>query len=166
LGACSVRAVRSAAASRYSRDSAAPGDLPPGPLPDRFNHPFRRMAAASLLRPRFAMRAGTGILTGPTSAPPPSQRVRLSSRLTLIRLALIRKPWTSGVRVSHPHCRYSCLHLPFRTLQRASPARLRRIRNAPLPMHQMHPTASAVCFMPAHHPYPTARPVSCYALFE
>ena len=29
-----------------------------------------------------------------------------------------------------------------------------------------YPTASAAAFMPAHHPYPPARPVSCYALFE
>ena len=46
--------------------------------------------------------------------------VSLRSRLTLIRLALIRKPWSSGVRVSRPHCRYSCLHLPFRVLHHAS----------------------------------------------
>ena len=28
------------------------------------------------------------------------------------------------------------------------------------------PTASAAALMPAHHPRPPARPVSCYALFE
>ena len=44
----------------------------------------------------------------------------LRTRLTLIRLALIRNPWSSGVGVSRPHCRYSCLHLPFRALHRAS----------------------------------------------
>ena len=44
-------------------------------------------------------------------------RLRLRSRLTLIRLALIRKPWSSGVRVSHPHYRYLCLHLLFQKLQ-------------------------------------------------
>ena len=44
-------------------------------------------------------------------------RLRLRSRLTLIRLALIRKPWSFGVRVSHPHYRYLCLHLLFQTLQ-------------------------------------------------
>ena len=44
-------------------------------------------------------------------------RVRLRSRLTLIRLTLIRKPWSFGVRVSHPHYRYLCLHLLFQPLQ-------------------------------------------------
>ena len=34
--------------------------------------------------------------------------LRLRSRLTLIRLALIRKPWSCGVRVSRPHYRYLC----------------------------------------------------------
>jgi hypothetical protein len=40
-------------------------------------------------------------------------RVQLRSRLTLIRLALFRKPWLFGVNVSHIHYRYSCLHLLF-----------------------------------------------------
>ena len=47
-------------------------------------------------------------------------RVSLRPRLTLIRLALIRKPWPCGGRASHPPCRYSCLHLPFRPLHRPS----------------------------------------------
>ena len=34
------------------------------------------------------------------------------------------------------------------------------------PTDTMYPTASAAALMPAHHPYPPARPVSCYALFE
>ncbi len=40
-------------------------------------------------------------------------RVRVRSRLTLIRLALIRKPWSFGGRVSRPPYRYLCLHLLF-----------------------------------------------------
>ena len=56
----------------------------------------------------------------PIGATPPLQRRRLRSRLTLIRLALIRKPWSSGVGVSRPHCRYSCLHLPYTALHRIS----------------------------------------------
>ena len=47
-------------------------------------------------------------------------RLILRSRLTLIRLALIRKPWSFGGRVSRPPCRYLCLHLLFRALQRPS----------------------------------------------
>ena len=43
-------------------------------------------------------------------------RPRLRGRLTLLRLALSRNPWTFGDRVSHPVCRYSCQHSRFRSL--------------------------------------------------
>ena len=43
--------------------------------------------------------------------------VHLRSRLTLIRLALIRKPWSIGERVSRPLYRYLCLHFLFQLLQ-------------------------------------------------
>ena len=49
-----------------------------------------------------------------------ASRLPLRSRLTLIRLALIRNPWPSGEGVSRPLCRYLCLHLLFRGLQQAS----------------------------------------------
>ena len=48
-------------------------------------------------------------------------RLRLRTRLTLIRLALIRKPWPCGEGGSRPLCRYSYLHLLFPALQRGSP---------------------------------------------
>jgi hypothetical protein len=54
-------------------------------------------------------------------------RPRLRSRLTLRGLTLRRNPWTFGVRVSHPHCRYSCQHSHFRYLQDGSPLSLRRL---------------------------------------
>ena len=57
----------------------------------------------------------------------------LRSRLTLIRLALIRNPWSSGGRVSRPPCRYLYLHLLFRGLHRASRHGFGDCRNAPLP---------------------------------
>ena len=38
---------------------------------------------------------------------------RLRGRLTLRRLTWRRKPWTFGVRVFHPHYRYSCQHSHF-----------------------------------------------------
>ena len=38
---------------------------------------------------------------------------RLRGRLTLLRLTSCRKPGTSGVRVFHPHYRYSCQHSHF-----------------------------------------------------
>jgi hypothetical protein len=47
-------------------------------------------------------------------------RVLLRTRLTLIRLALIRKPYPFGGRVSLPPYRYLCLHLLFRKLHHSS----------------------------------------------
>ena len=40
-------------------------------------------------------------------------RPRLRGRLTLLRLALSRNPWTFGEGVSHPLYRYSCQHSRF-----------------------------------------------------
>ena len=110
-------------------------------------------------------RDGYGNVDPSSVGKPASRLASLRPRLTLIRLALIRKPWSSGVRVSHAHCRYSCLHLLSRPLQHASRRTFLAGRDAPLPM-LAHPTASATRLMPAHHPYPPARLVSCYALFE
>ena len=64
-------------------------------------------------------------------------RLILRPRLTLNRLSLFRKPWSSGVRVSHPHYRYLCLHLLFRPLQPASRPTFRAERNAPLPISRI-----------------------------
>ena len=61
-------------------------------------------------------------------------RVVLRSRLTLIRLTLIRNPWSSGVNVSHIHYRYLCLHLLFLTLQQPSQVIFAAVKNAPLPI--------------------------------
>ena len=61
---------------------------------------------------------GTGILTG--LAIGFAVRLPLRTRLTLIRLALIRKPWSCGEGVSHPLCRYLYLHLLFHKLQHGS----------------------------------------------
>ena len=93
-------------------------------------------------------------------------RVVLRPRLTLIRLTLIRKPWSFGVRVSHPHYRYLCLHLLFLSLQQVSRLTFSAIRMLPYPRYCYHDTVSVVCFMPAYYPRTTARLVSCYALFE
>ena len=79
-------------------------------------------------------RDGYGNVDPSSVGKPASWLASLRPRLTLIRLALIRKPWSSGVRVSRPHCRYSCLHLLFRTLQHASRRTFRAVRNAPLPI--------------------------------
>ncbi len=61
-------------------------------------------------------------------------RVSLRPRLTLIRLALIRKPWSFGGRVSHPPYRYLCLHLLFQKVHGNL-----RARFAPAGMLPYHP---------------------------
>ena len=79
---------------------------------------IRRHAGVSLLRRSVAATASDGMLT--VSSIGTGSRLCLRARLTLIRLALIRKPWSYGEGVSRPLCRYLCLHLLFRTLQHAS----------------------------------------------
>ena len=61
-------------------------------------------------------------------------RPRLRDRLTLRGLTLRRNPWTFGVRVSHPHDRYSCQHSHFRCLQETFQTPFTGLRNAPLPL--------------------------------
>ena len=77
-----------------------------------------------LLRPRVTPRGSNGILT--VSSIGVAVRLSLRSRLTLIRLALIRKPQSSGEGVSRPLYRYLYLHLLFQTLQPGSSPNLRR----------------------------------------
>ena len=55
-----------------------------------FNQLFRQLAALSRLRLHVTLKGSTGILTG--SAIGLAVRLSLRTRLTLIRLALIRKP--------------------------------------------------------------------------
>ena len=76
-----------------------------------------------------------------------SLRMSLRSRLTLIRLALIRKPWSFGEGVSRPLYRYLYLHLLFQTLQNTSRRTFYADWNAPLPI-QKNPGASAVRLYP------------------
>ena len=89
-----------------------------GSAPIPFNRLFRQAAAVSLLRLHIAHCGSNGILT--VSAIGLALRLSLRSRLTLIRLALIRKPWSIGGRVSRPPYRYSYLHLLFHALQQGS----------------------------------------------
>ena len=64
--------------------------LLPVSTPTLFNRLFRQPAALSLPRLRIAHTVSDGILTVSSIGLP--QRVNLRTRLTLIRLALIRKP--------------------------------------------------------------------------
>ena len=87
-------------------------------LPTPFNGLFRQPAAVSLLRPRFTHTPSNGMFT--VSAIRCASRLPVRSRLTLIRLALIRNPWSFGEGVSRPLYRYLYLHLLFPNLQRVS----------------------------------------------
>ena len=136
---------------------------PSAPTP--FNALFRQRAGVSLLRLSVAASAGSGILTASSIACP--SRVRLRSRLTLIRLALIRKPWSYGEGVFRPLYRYLYLHLLFHTLQSASRLAFNTVWNAPLPTTRkvwFHVFGTGL--MPDYYPCAAARPVSCYALFK
>ena len=94
-------------------------------------------------------------------------RLTISSRLTRGRLAWPRKPWVFGggvctpLVVTHAYIFFS--------------GRSRKPRDFPsaptgmLPYHDCSSqpsSASATVLMPDHHPRGSARPVSCYALFE
>ena len=90
-------------------------------LPTLFNGRFRRPAGVSLLRLPIAAESSAGMLTG--SSIGSSLRMPLRSRLTLIRLALIRNPWSYGEEVSRLLYRYLYLHLLFHTLHGHSSGR-------------------------------------------
>jgi hypothetical protein len=145
--------------------SGSPGaaDLPAAPVATPFNLLFRQQAALSLPLHRIVPAGSDGILT--VSAIGLAARLSLRARLTLNRLALFRKPWSFGVRASHPHYRYLYLHLLFRTLQSGSRRAFDADRNAPLPILP-YPAASVPGLIPDYYPCPAPRPVSCYALFE
>ena len=87
-------------------------------IPTLFNGRFRRPAGVSLLRLPVAAESSAGMLTG--SSIGSSLRMPLRSRLTLIRLALIRNPWSYGEEVSRLLYRYLYLHLLFRQLHNGS----------------------------------------------
>ena len=116
----------------YYRVSAQPADLPTG-------------INAYALQPSIPS-DGTGF-TPASPLRPPWQcrnlhrlsiclafRLIIRSRLTLIRLALIRNPWSFGGGASNTPYRYSFLHLLFHPLQRPSRIAFTAEWNAPLPL--------------------------------
>ena len=117
--------------SVYCPVSASRPDLPGQDIPTRFNALFRQRAGVSLLRLHITLWPSNGMLT--VSSIGCALRLCLRSRLTLIRLALIRNPWSCGGEVSRLPCRYLYLHLLFRDLQQASRPAFDGYRNAPLP---------------------------------
>ena len=141
-----------------------PGDFPPGARPTSLQRalPSARTRFAPPSPPRSRSRR-RNLQRLPIGLAP---RLSLRPRLTLIRLALIRNPWSSGGRVSRPPSRYLCLHLLFHPLQHPSRGTFDGDGMLPYRLPSGRPVASVACFMPAYYPCPPARPVSCYALFE
>ena len=107
-------------------------DLPIQPLSTLFNLLFRQQADVSLLRLPVTLYRSNGILT--VSSIGFSFRMILRARLTLIRLALIRNPWSCGEEVSRLLYRYLYLHLLFHCLQSVSKQAFCDPWNAPLPI--------------------------------
>ena len=118
LGSLFTTAVSSPEGSLYCQVRHGLRHLTRFRIPTLFNGRFRRPAGVSLLRLPIAAETSNGILT--VSSIGFGSRLILRSRLTLIRLALIRKPWSFGEGVSRPLYRYLYLHLLFRKLQHAS----------------------------------------------
>ena len=112
--------------------STATADLPTMSLSTPFNLLFRQQARVSLLRLLVTPYHSNGILT--VSAIGCAVRLRLRARLTLIRLALIRNPWSCGEEVSRLLYRYLYLHLLFHCLQPVSIQAFCDPWNAPLPI--------------------------------
>ena len=132
LGSLIRDIISAAEALEYYQLSSSAAYLTTTNITTAFNALFRQCAVLSLLRHRIAIRSryrNINLLSIDLRF-----RLSLRTRLTLIRLALIRKPWSFGVRVSRPHYRYLCLHLLFQALQHALPAHLHRPWNAPLPV--------------------------------
>ena len=145
--------------------SAQRPDLPGLRIPTLFNGLFRQSAAVSLLRPRFTPGDSNGIFT--VSSIGSASRLPLRSRLTLIRLALIRKPWSYGEGVFRPLYRYLYLHLLFHTLQDKSPTPFYAYGMLPYRyFYNFLSRAFGICLIPDYYPCPDPRLVSCYALFE
>ena len=158
-------AVTSPGGPVYCPVSAHPADLPAGRIPTRFNALFRQRAGVSLLRLHITGVAGLRNLNRMSIGY--ASRLPLRPRLTLIRLALIRNPWSFGEGVSRPLCRYLFLHLLFRGLQRGSRHAFCGYRNAPLPApDRPAPHGFGGGLMPVYYPCGATRLVSCYALFK
>ena len=118
----------------------------------------------SLLRPRFTHTPSNGMFT--VSAIRSASRLPVRSRLTLIRLALIRNPWSFGEGFSPP----LSLLIPtfaFPKSPACLTARIRRRGMLPLPTCLLDKSHSfGTGLMPDYYPRSPARLVSCYALFK
>ena len=139
-----ITSILPRASTRHTVRFGSSADLPTLSAPTPFNHLFRQMAGLSLFRLHITLYASKGILT--FSSIGLAFRLILRTRLTLIRLALIRNPQSSGEGVSRPLYRYLYLHLLFQTLQNGSRHAFDADWNAPLPhTYLLQPKAGVMC---------------------
>ena len=158
-----ITSILPRASTQHTVRFGSSADLPTLSAPTPFNHLFRQMAGLSLFRLHITLYASKGILT--FSSIGLAFRLILRTRLTLIRLALIRNPQSSGEGISRPLYRYLYLHLLFQTLQRTLRSSFNADWNAPLPiLKEFHSFGSML--IPDYYPCTAARLVSCYALFR
>ena len=110
-------AVRSPEGPRYYHRQDHPADLPAG-LPYKLQRAYP--SARGSFTPPSLLRITVGCWNINQLSIGLAFRLILRPRLTLNRLSLFRKPWSSGGEVFHPPYRYLCLHLLFRKLQPTS----------------------------------------------
>ena len=157
--------IRLPEGSRYCQGSAQPADLPTSLNTYTFQRTIPSVRGPyATSSPHRSMSKYRNINLLSIDYP---SRVCLRTRLTLIRLTLIRKPKSIGGQVSHLPYRYLCLHFLFQTLQHT----LRYTFNAGLECSPTTPVYTGIhsfgdMFMPDYYPRTTARLVSCYALFK
>ena len=113
--------------------------LPPGLRPSTPHYVAGR-ECHFCVTPLPDVRVGTGILNRFAIAF--AFQLRLRSRLTLIRLALIRNPWVFGGRVSRPSYRYSCLQFRFHKIH--GPSQGRFCSGGMLPYHSIRRLADRI----------------------
>ena len=124
-------AVRSPGGPRYYHLRDLPADLPAG-MPYGLQRAIP--SARGPFTPPSLLRFTAGRWNVDQLSIGFALRLSLRPRLTLNRLSLFRKPWSSGEGVSHPLYRYLCLHLLFQTLQHPSRDTFGAVWNAPLPI--------------------------------
>ena len=161
LGSMITAAVRSPGGPRYYHLRNRPADLPAG-----LSYGLQRAipSARGPSTPPSLLRIRAGCWNINQLSIGLALRLILRTRLTLNRLSLPGKPWSSGVRVSRPHYRYLCLHLLFQKLQPCS--RTTFDAAGMLPYQYCVFPGFGTTLIPVHHPCGTARLVSCYALFK
>ena len=121
-------------------------------------------AALSLFRPSFAPVTGHGILTVCPSVPPfgLSLGPDLPDPINVVQETLVFRRGGFPPPLS--------LLMPTFAFPRAPKVLAGLLRRcaecSPTQGPSVHGTASAVCLTPAYYPRPTARLVSCYALFR